>query len=222
MAPDLKPNLASLFKETRALIDRLRGLAPHRELTYGESVQVARVQASRLRMWVGGDELAINLVWLLNQRAVPVQLVASHKLGEESGLTTNHIGGKLQVFINESEPHVRQRFSLLHEFKHVLDFEDADRLHAKLGSGNTHIQHDAIERIANEFAAHVLMPTALVKRHWFMTQNKELMATMFNVSVEAMTMRLERLGLIGQPKIKPRLYFRRSGVMSVVSLCPAA
>jgi hypothetical protein len=173
-------------------------------------------------MWVGGDDLTINLVWLANQRAVPVQFVPSHKLGEESGLTTNHIGGKLRVFINEAEPHVRQRFSLLYEFKHVLDFNDADRLHAKLDSGNSQMQHDAIERIANEFAAQVLIPTGMVKRHWFLTQNKELMATMFDVSVEAMTTRLERLGLIGEPKARPRVYFRSSGIMQATNVCQAA
>src|SRR5262245_6671919 len=113
------------IKETWTLIERLRALAPKRPLTYSESVKVARWQASRLRMWDGAHDPAINLAWLLNQRAVPVQLVASYKLGEESGLTTDQIGGKLQMFINESEPHVRQRFSLLHEFKHVLDFDDA-------------------------------------------------------------------------------------------------
>jgi Zn-dependent peptidase ImmA (M78 family) len=114
------------------------------------------------------------------------------------------------MFINEAEPRVRQRFSLLHEFKHVLDFEDAQRLHAKLGNGYRRLQADMIEWIANEFAGQVLMPTPLVKRLWFSTQNLALMAGLFNVSVEAMTTKLERLGLIGEPKPMPRVYFRTS------------
>jgi hypothetical protein len=210
------------IKEMRALIERLRAIPPHRPLTYGESLRVAQWQAFHLRRWDGGDKPNIDLLWLVRQRAVPVNFVASYKLGEESGLTTDQVGGKLQMFINEREPRVRQRFSVLHEFKHVLDFDDADRLHARLGSGSRQRHDDQIEWIANEFAGQVLMPTALIKRYWFRTQDKELMATMFDVSVEAMTTRLERLGLIGESKPKPRLYFRSNGIAPTMKLCPAA
>lgn len=192
------------------LIAELRGIAPQRPLTYGESLQVARVQAARLRRWAGATDPDINLIWLVEQRAVPVHFVPSYKLQEESGLTTNGVAGTLQVFINRNEPEARQRFSLLHEWKHVLDFDQADTLHAKLGSGNQHVKAQMIEWICNEFAGHVLMPTGLVKRIWFNTQNLTLTATMFNVSVEAMAKRLERLGLMGEPKLPPRSYFRRT------------
>lgn len=196
------------------LMTELRKLAPPRPLTYGESLQLARLQAFRLRQWAGaGDEPNLNLLWLIRQRAVPVSFVPSYRLGEESGLTTDHFGGRLQVFINGGEPHVRQRFSLLHELKHVLDFPDAARLHGRLGSGNPKVRDNMIEWVANEFAGHVLMPTRLVKRLWFRTQNVELMASLFNVSPEAMTTRLSVLGLIGDPKPAPRGYFRTAGTM---------
>jgi hypothetical protein len=201
------------ISDMHRLLAELRNLAPPRPLTYGESLQLARVQAWHLRQWMGaGDEPAINLLWLVRQRAVPVSFVPSYKLGEESGLTTDHFGGRLQVFINEGEPRVRQRFSLLHEVKHVLDFPDAARLHSRLGSGNAEVKANMIEWIANEFAGHVLMPTRLIKRMWFRTQNVELMARLFNVSPEAMTTRLSVLGLIGEPKPAPRGYFRAAGL----------
>lgn len=194
------------------LLAELRGVAPHRPLTYGESLQLARLQAWRLRQWAGaGDEPNLNLLWLIRQRAIPVSFVPSYRLGEESGVTTDHFGGRLQVFINGGEPHQRQRFSLLHELKHVLDFPDAARLHTRLGSGNAEVKANMIEWIANEFAGHVLMPTKLVKRLWFRSQNAELMASLFNVSPEAMTTRLSVLGLIGEPKPAPRRYFREAG-----------
>jgi hypothetical protein len=200
------------IKEMQTLIVRLRGLAHKRPLTYGESLQLARVQAFRLRAWAEPTEPDMNLLWLRNQKAVPVEFVASHILHEESGLTTDAISGRLQMYINDQEPHVRQRFSLLHEFKHVLDFADADRLHARLGSGSERRQRDMIEWIANEFAGHVLMPTGMVKRLWFSLQDVSLLATMFHVSIEAMTTRLEILGLIGQPKAIPKVYFRASSL----------
>lgn len=210
-------------QEMTALINMLRSLAPKRPLTYGESIQVARLQASRLRAWAEAtDEAEIDLLWLLKQRAVPVTFVPSHTLNEDSGLTTDLINDKLQVFINESEPQVRQRFSLLHEWKHVLDFADASILHKKLGLGNEQVQSTMIEAIANEFAAQVLMPTPLVKRVWFKTQDLMLAANLFNVSQEAMNRRLEKLGLTGTAKPAPRVRFRKAGLIHLDHLSRAA
>lgn len=200
-------------KQTTELIETLRALAPKRPLTYGESLQVARLQAARLRKLVEAKEAEMNLIWLLEQKAVPVHLVPSHELNEESGLTTNAVDGKLQMFVNRSEPPVRQRFTLLHEFKHVLDFNDADTLHAKLGTGDQQRQANQIEYIANEFAGQALMPVNLVKRIWFKTQDLALAASLFNVSREAMQTRLERLNLIGDWS-RPRGYFRTLGLTS--------
>lgn len=198
------------------LIAELRGIAPSRPLSYGESLQVARLQASRLRRWAKANTPDINLAWLLNQATVPVNLVPSHKLNEESGLTTNAISGRLEMYLNRAEPAKRQRFSLLHEFKHVLDFDAADQLHAHLGSGNPQAQANQIELIANEFAGQALMPKRLVVSTWVKTQNLALTAGLFNVSLEAMKTRLTRLGLIGDAPARPRRYFRFSGPLRMV------
>src|SRR4051812_23325772 len=99
--------------EMRALIADLRSIAPNRPLTYGESLQVARIQAARLRRWAQADQPDMNLIWLVKQATVPVSFVASYKLGEESGMTTDQVSGQLAMFINGSEPLLRQRFSLL-------------------------------------------------------------------------------------------------------------
>ncbi len=97
----------------RLLLAELRAVAPNRPLTYGESLQVARVQASRLRTWLhgwsGSDRHDINLIWLVKQRLVPVHFVPGYKLGEQSGLTTDQVSGRLELFVNQGEPVVRQR-----------------------------------------------------------------------------------------------------------------
>jgi uncharacterized protein DUF955 len=181
------------------------------------------LQAHHLRSWADAqDRPEINLAPLLNQKAVPIQFVPSYTLGEQSGLTTNGVDGKIQVFINESEPTERQRFSLLHEWKHVLDFDDADTLHQQLGVGNAQVQDTIIEAIANDFAAHVLMPTALIKSYWFKTQNVSLCAGLFNVSTEAMNRRLTKLGLIDRPKPKRYTYFRHSSLVNNPESIPCA
>lgn len=199
------------------LIGKLRALTPKRPLSYGESIQVARVQAARIRTWLDSDKPDVNLIWLRQQRALPVNFVPSYRLGGESGLTTDQISGRVEMYINEQEPHQRQRFTLLHEFKHALDFHDAPTLHARLGSGNARRQAYQIEMICNEFAAHVLMPTPLVKRAWFQTQDIDLCASLFNVSSEAMSKRLTVMGLIGAPQSTPRTYFRRTSLVPVAA-----
>jgi IrrE N-terminal-like domain len=197
-----------------ALLAELRAVTPNQPLSYGQSIYAARVQAAHYRRWAAANEPAINLIGLIKQRLIPVNLVPSYRLNGESGLTTNAVDGRLQVFVNHNEPDVRQRFSLLHEWKHVIDFDRADTLHARLGHGNTRLRADMIEWVANEFAAHVLMPTGMVKRIWFTTQDVSLCASLFHVSGEAMTTRLEKLGLIGESKPAPQIYFRRmSGLL---------
>lgn len=73
------------------LIGKLRGLTPKRPLSYGESIQVARLQAARVRAWLDSDRSDINLIWLRQQRALPVNFVPSYRLDGESGLTTDQI-----------------------------------------------------------------------------------------------------------------------------------
>jgi len=201
------------------LIAMLRAVPPKRPLTYGVSLHVVRLQAWKLRTWLDAmDEPDLNIIWLRKQKAVPVNFVSSITLGEQSGLTSDAITGRLEMFINDAEPHVRQRFSLLHEFKHVLDWEDAHILHAKLGSGDPGRQKRQIELLCHEFAANVLMPTHLVKRLWYGLRDVTTTAAMFNVSAEAMTVRLEKLGLVGEPKPTPRVYFRCAGSLFPSSL----
>lgn len=200
--------------EMAELFRRLRAIAPKRPLTYGESLQVARIQAAKLRAWAGQwlrrDRSDINLAWLVHQEFVPVSFVGSYKLGEHSGLTTDQVTGSLAMFINGNEPEVRQRFSLLHETKHALDWDDAHLLHGKLGSGIEKKRKDQIELVCNEFAGCVLMPTGLIKREWFAWRDVETVANIFNVSTEAVTCRLEKLGILGEPKPVSRVYFRRA------------
>lgn len=196
-------------KDMQTLIEHWRSLVPgQRPLTYGELLQSAQVQAHHFRALADTDRLDINLIWLVEQTVVPINFVRSYVLGGESGLTTDEPDDILRVFINENEPFVRQRFSLLHEWKHVLDFPDHERLYRDLGQGDQEKHYTLREAVANEFAAHVLMPTHLVKELWLKTPDLLLLATLFNVSTEAIKRRLEKMGLIGDPQPRPRKYFR--------------
>ncbi|MEA5358765.1 ImmA/IrrE family metallo-endopeptidase [Amycolatopsis sp., V23-08] len=204
------------------LLASLRSLAPKRPLSYGESLQLARMQANALREYLGAtDQSDFGLAWLLKQQHVPVQFVPSIKLDPAdcngSGMTVQLSKGQVEIYLNEIEPAVRQRFSAIHEVKHVIDLENFEILTSNLGSGNPGRQHLQVELLCNEFAAHVLMPPALVARVWGTLRDLEATALMFNVSAEAMRTRLTRLGLINRP-IK-RTFLRTSGNISPNHCC---
>ena len=196
--------------EMAQLIENLRALAPKRPLTYGQSLEVARRQAGYLRLWVGGSAPALSLTWFVQQRYVPVHFVPSYAMKHKSGLTTDEIHNRLQVFINDNQPVLRQRFTLAHELKHILDFDDAPALHANLGCGNEQTRKERVEMIANEFAAYLLMPAALVEHIWLTTLDLSQCARIFRVSEEAMHRRLVNLGFLEGREPTRRRHYRET------------
>jgi hypothetical protein len=149
------------------LLVQVRKLIPKRALTYGESLNVARVQAAKLRKVLGVKTTAMPLKWITRLPNLRCELVPAHQLGESiSGLTTRVKDGDYLIAVNRNNSLTHQRFSLAHEVKHLLDYPYADTLHARLGYGNESLHERHIERICDYFAAHLLMPSTLVKRVW--------------------------------------------------------
>lgn len=115
---------------------------------------------------------------------------------------------KFEIFINKEKLQNRQNFTLAHELGHyflhqeiiqkedaLIDSEDI------LDSSTTLFRNDnatssQIEKEANNFAAVLLMPEDLVIRAWEVYKSVEECARLFQVSLVAMSIRLERLGLI--------------------------
>jgi IrrE N-terminal-like domain len=174
-----------------SVLKSLRSLMPTRVLTYAETLQRAELQASRL--------LTLHQV---THAPVPVEIVTElPRLRVEqvydlpvSG-SAHWDGGSWVLTINAAEYDLRQRFSVMHEFKHVLDHPIRHLIQgdirAKLSS------EQMAEKVADYFAACVLMPKAWVK-HAFCNermQNVEALAKRFQVSPKAMSFRLSQLGL---------------------------
>ena len=78
-------------------------------------------------------------------------------------------------------PRVRQRFTVAHELKHVLDASHEDAIYRHLPAGPDRRRH--IEAVCDHFAACLLMPRAQVKRLWGEgIQDFSVLATYFDVS----------------------------------------
>jgi Zn-dependent peptidase ImmA (M78 family) len=99
------------------------------------------------------------------------------------------------IALNRDEPLVRQRFSLAHETKHLLDIPFGDVLYPATGgmSGG-----ERAEQVADHFAACLLMPKRWVRSAFFnqaITDPRRL-AARFDVSQPAMRVRLASLGML--------------------------
>jgi hypothetical protein len=189
---------------------QLRSLMPTRSLLKHEAMRIAELQANRLLEAAGVD-----------QPGTPTDIVAGLPFLQVIHRSELPVSGSAQwikprwiVLINSSEPMVRQRFSLMHEFKHILDHQTAD--YRTFGPDETEVGYRS-ELIADYFAACVLMPRRLVKRLWGEgVQHPRHLAAAFGVSDLAMRYRLQQLGLTErfarrhgrhQPS-PPRIYWR--------------
>jgi hypothetical protein len=140
------------------MIARLRTVVPKRPLGVREAEKVAERQADRLRSelkilrpCLDEDDLA-NLAWLSITRRENLPT---------AGVATKTDYGWI-VVLRADDPMVRQRFTLAHEIKHILDDSLIDLgggLYPSLGG---YSQHERTEYVCHRFAGALLMPKGLL------------------------------------------------------------
>jgi Zn-dependent peptidase ImmA (M78 family) len=174
--------------EQRVLAN-LRALVPRRPLTAGEGRRIAELQADHLLRRFRLDSVA-----------VPEEIVSELpriRVVREDGLPVSgaaHWNGHYWLItVNADEPINRQRFSVMHEFKHILDHTTRDFLYRDRPH-QTAVEQ--AERVADYFAACVLMPKVAVTGQWYQgQQNVGALAKSLRVSATALRYRLDQLGL---------------------------
>jgi Zn-dependent peptidase ImmA (M78 family) len=103
------------------------------------------------------------------------------------------------ISLNPDEPATRNRFTLIHEYKHIIDH----------GSSGIHQTKASIrplqEIVADYFAGCVLMPKRLLKAAYCDgIQRPADLAELFDVSEAAVHVRLDQIGLTEQvPRTQP-------------------
>lgn len=181
----------TLIRDTD-VISQLRRLQPPRGgLNWAEAHSVAERQAA----------LLLDL-WNVQEPPVP-QFVITSVAGVvvdwqnewPSAAASFDAGSHWQIVVRKNDSRQRQRFSLAHEFKHVLDDPVVERLYRHLPKQQ---RHDRAEALCNYFAACLLMPRPWIK-HDFCggLQTPYKLARRYYVSTRAMTTRLSELGLTG-------------------------
>jgi IrrE N-terminal-like domain len=168
----------------------LRGLVPRRRLTYAESLRIAELQANRLLELfdVQGPLVPSDLISELPR--IEIRYLPNLPF---SG-SAHWDGGRWIITLNGDESYVRRRFSLMHEFKHVLDHTTTQYLYGTTGNDNRAAER--AERAADHFAACLLMPKRWLKSQWFESgQHVAPLAYRLQVSPRALSVRLWHLGL---------------------------
>lgn len=115
---------------------------------------------------------------------------------------------EFKVTINQNKSKTRQYFTIAHELGHYFLHGEKIRKDGYLVDNDQSLSDEIIlyrldsrvdtqvEFEANQFAATLIMPEEVVRKAWKIIQNVEECARLFQVSVSAMSIRLENLNLI--------------------------
>lgn len=171
-------------------IARLRDIVPLRPLTHIEALRIAELQATRFLALAG---IAAPPVPEQIITGLPRLRVERLPLGVPGASQWSR--GRWVVLINTLNTDGRQRFSLAHEFKHILDHPFVDFLYPNQSGID---RREWIEAVCDRFAVNLLMPRAWVKRAYAQRriQRPADLARLFDVSLQAMRFRLEQLDFV--------------------------
>jgi Zn-dependent peptidase ImmA (M78 family) len=172
----------------RSTITRLRDLVPLRRLSTAEALRVAEAQAKRLLGLSGvtgppvGEDIIAKLPRIQIERVTPAQALAAAEWSN----------GRWLILLNGAVSRGRQRFSLAHELKHILDHPFVTILYPRDDECT-----ELAERSCDYFAACLLMPRRWLRQAWTDGQrDSRVLARRFGVTPQAVMVRLLQLGLI--------------------------
>lgn len=170
---------------------------PHDDITFDEALQIAEHQAAKLLELHGINDGPIpeNVI-----TGIPhIRIISSARLRNTASVDGASMWDtktrRWVILLNRANTVQRQRSTLAHEFKHVLD-HPIDNLYKaahRLGSIRQ------AEHAANYFAGCLLIPRELLHRAWHGgIRHPAALATLFQASEHAITVRLRQTGLIDQ------------------------
>lgn len=179
----------------KSIIRQLRALVPHRPLELHEARSIAERQATLLLELLRQHDSAVDVGLIADLPRIEVKVEPDLGLGGISGFS-QWSRGRWLVVVNRDDSQTRRRFTLSHEFKHVIDHPFVKEIYNRAGATQEE-QDRTAEQICDYFAACLLMPRNWLKRAWASgIQSPVALAAKFNVSEAAMTIRLRELRII--------------------------
>lgn len=199
-------NIAKYPQTEASILKALRRLVPQRPLDFEEAKQIAELQANRLRQMLRLDDPAFPHEAIMGLPRIEV----AFDLDLPVSGSAHWNGNAWVIVLNGLEGHARQRFSLAHEFKHILDHTTKQYLYHDTLTASAHEQ---AEQIADYFAGCLLMPTMQLKRLFYRgIQKPTELAAHFQVSARAVQFRLRQTGIAERVRRCNSLYQRRGNM----------
>lgn len=172
----------------RSTITRLRDLVPLRRLSRDEALRVAESQADRLLRWSEtveppvSEDIIARLPHIQIERVAPAQVQAA----------TEWSNGRWLILVNGALSPGRQRWSLAHELKHILDSPFVTIIYRR-DDNCTKVAEGACDY----FAGCLLVPRRWLRQAWFDGERDvDLLAKRFDVTTQAVMVRLLQTDLI--------------------------
>jgi Zn-dependent peptidase ImmA (M78 family) len=127
-------------------------------------------------------------------QAMGVRVFEKSDMAVSGELTLGPDGG-YRIYLKDSDPAVRKRFTVAHELGHLCLGHELPRAR-KDNSGYSFYNFDPLESDANSFAAALLMPEVAVRHFVDVGLDFYALVKKFHVSEQTMQIRLERLGRV--------------------------
>jgi Zn-dependent peptidase ImmA (M78 family) len=180
--------------EQPSVLASLRALLPKRRLNLFEALRIAELQANRLLELSDVRDIPVPIDVVTDLPRIRVDYEVDMPA---SGASDWDAHGKSWIItLNALEPETRQRLSILHEYKHIIDHGTSAGL-VPDRHGRTYYGLSQEEFLAEYFAGCVLMPKRILKRAWGDgIQRIADLAELFDVSERAMQVRLGQVGLL--------------------------
>ncbi len=183
-----------------SVLATLRRLHPNRPLDLTDALWLAELQANRLLQLRGAaHDVPVPTTIVTGLPRISVEHDPELPANAASGCSTwDYQRRSWIISLNPTEPRTRRRFTVLHEYKHILDHASPG---IRTSTSRTPTQRSAAEVVADYFAGCVLMPKRLLTAAFYdgIQQPREL-ADLFDVSEPAIRVRLNQIGLAEPPQ----------------------
>jgi IrrE N-terminal-like domain len=199
----------------KSIIRDLRSIRPTRPYAdKNEAFAVAEEQAGELLKYFGITEPEVDVSLITQLPRIEVEVDADLAEYRLYGMTSWDRGRWL-VRISKGARVASRRFTLAHEFKHILDDPTLKSAYSKLGI-DEYDRKAIIEEVCEYFADSFLMPRLMVARAVRAdVRNVARLAALFGVLQSDMERRLQDLGLkieLPDGEDPVRSYFRTASV----------
>jgi len=184
-----------------SVLASLRALAPTHAMTLDEALRLAERQANRLLELHGGGVVPVPTNIVTDQPRITVEHDSTLPAEAASGCSDWDNRRRTWVIsLNPTEPRRRQRFTVLHEYKHIIDHPSPG-----IRPSSFAYQRPTAEIVADYFAGCALVPKRLLATAYYDgIQRATDLAQLFDVSKEAIQVRLAQIGLAELPLVDRR------------------